>query len=350
MISKLLVVLVAGALLLGACSRSAGTAANISPQDVYAAGLSVDTMRNLLGGSGWWPGPPSFQVRPLEIESLPQTIRFVITNRYENIGTSDTFENLVQVWDSATDAGAHMTGVQSLLGTPVNGPTVGDQHLYYQEPPGAGQPSYTTLAFIRLGPVVDTLTWTAGSKFVSVGSVGKIASASIGRLRSTLGGRLHASPPASSDLSLLPPVNQDITLLGMTHLPIETFGLMLSVAAPADLASTLHNVGVTDFVFGDYALNMDTQMEVRASVITFPSDQDAMSLVNAFRTTIDTSSPFASFYQDTSGPGQYYYMFAAKTQFAILICRSTAATVAASRSCENPLDRVAQAWYGALSA
>jgi hypothetical protein len=342
---------VATALVLGACTRSvAGSAANVSPQDIYAASVPADTMQTLLGGSTWWQAPPSFQVRPLQIESLPQTIRFAVTNRYVNVGTSDTFENLVQLWDSSTDATAHMTGVQNLLGTPINGPRVGDQQLYYQEPPAAGSPSYTTYAFVRLGPAVDTLTWTSGSNFASVNTVGKIASAAIGKLRSALGGRLRASPPAADDLSLLPPANQDITLLGMTHLPIETFGLMISVAAPEDLAKTFHDLGVSDFVFGDYALDNDTQMEVRAGVITFSSDQDAKDLLNSFRTSSDTSNPFVVLYQDQSGPGQYYVMFAAKTQFAILICRNTALTVAASRSCENPISRVGDAWYSTLSA
>src|ERR1700752_2695186 len=100
-----MVLLVGAALVLGACTRSgAASAANVSPQDVYAAGVPADTMQTLLGGNTWWPAPPSFQVRPLEIESLPQTISFAVTSRYVNVGTSDTFENLVQFWDSTSDA------------------------------------------------------------------------------------------------------------------------------------------------------------------------------------------------------------------------------------------------------
>jgi hypothetical protein len=125
---------------------------------------------------------------------------------------------------------------------------------------------------------------------------------------------------------------------------------MMSIAAPEDMAKTFHNLGVADFAFGDYALDLDTQMEVRASVLTFTTSQDATALVNAFRGSPDTTTPFFEVYQDTSGPGQYYLMLSAKNQFAILICRNIAATIAASRSCEHPLTRVGDAWYAALSA
>lgn len=338
------------AVLLAACTHSAGTGANVSPQDVYATSLSLDNMQSLLGGGSWWMDAPSFQVRPLQIETLPQQIKFAVTNRYVNLGTSDEFNNDLEIWDTATDAGSHMTAVQNALGTSINGPRIGDQQLYYQESPGPGNPAYTALAFIRLGPAVDSLTWTSGTASPSLSRIGKVANQQVARLRSALGGKLRASPPPTNDLQLLPPVNQDITLLGMTRLPIETFPLMINVAAPEDMAKTLHGLGVNDFVFGDYALINDTQMEVRAAELDFSAATDASGLVDAFRGSPDTSTPFFELYQDSSGPGQYYVMFAAKTHFGILICRNTAITIAAARSCENPLTRIANAWYGTLSA
>jgi hypothetical protein len=343
----LITAVVLAAVVIGACARSPSTI-HVSPQEIYASGLPTDTMQSLLGGTDWWPGPPSFEVRPLKIETMPQQIEFSITSRYQNIGSSDTFEVLTQVWDSTTSASAHMSGVQNLLGTSLKGPNVGDQALYYQQGPGPGSPSYTTVEFVRLGQTVATLTWTRGSAFATIAQIGKVATKVVSRLKDVLAGKVRPSPQPSADTSLLPPVGTDITLLGMARLPIEAFPLMMSVAAPKDLATTLHNLGVNDFLFADYVLDNDTSMEVRAAVLTFSVSSDAQGLVDAFRGGSDTANPIFVTYQDISGPGQYYLMFAAKAQFAILICRSTSLTQAASRSCENPLTRVGQAWFGLL--
>jgi len=46
------------ALVLGACTRSSGSAGNATPLQVYTAGPSLTQVRSTLGSSTWWPGVP----------------------------------------------------------------------------------------------------------------------------------------------------------------------------------------------------------------------------------------------------------------------------------------------------
>lgn len=337
------------AVMLSSCVRSATPANHLHAQDVYADAPPLADVQAILGGSGWWPGPPSFQVRPLNIETIPTQLQFSVTTRYVNVGTTDRFELMTQLWDSTSSATGHMSAVQSVLGTPATGPRVGDQTLYYELQPGQGESAFTTLDFIRVGQSVAALSWILAGGVASSSQVGKMASRVTGQLRDLLAGRVHGQLLPESDLAVLPPVGPDITLIGSARLPIQVFPLILNAAAPQQVVGTFQSLGVTDFVYGDYVLNNDTQSEVRASVITFLTSQDASNLFDAFRGTnaLDANGTWV-YYDDVSGPGQYYVMFAAGTKLALLNCRSTTQTLAASRSCENPQARVALAWIESL--
>jgi hypothetical protein len=102
-------------------------------------------------------------------------------------------------------------------------------------------------------------------------------------------------------------------------------------------------------VFGDYALDNDTHMEMRAGVLEFNSTQKATDWIDALRgnATVD-SNGVASFYDPLTG--QYFSLFTAGAKGAMLVCRSVADGEAASRSCEVPMSRVAPAWQFSLNA
>ena len=152
---------------------------------------------------------------------------------------------------------------------------------------------------------------------------------------------------------MLPPPNAFITLLGAVKLPIEAMPLMINFTAPTELVQLFKSQSVGDFVFGDYALDSDTHMEVQAAVFTLPSASAAEQIFDAFKGggTVDANGVL-KFYNDVTGPGQYDYYIVAGRHLALLICRSVAestANEAASRACETPLETVSTAWPTAFS-
>src|SRR4030081_1820845 len=60
--------------------------------DLYGAPPSLAEVRSLLGDSSWWPGPPSFGVRPLDTASMTLSQRFAVIQRFVHIGTAETFD------------------------------------------------------------------------------------------------------------------------------------------------------------------------------------------------------------------------------------------------------------------
>jgi hypothetical protein len=147
---------------------------------------------------------------------------------------------------------------------------------------------------------------------------------------------------------MLPPPGPDLTLLGSTKLPVEAFIVMSGSASPDAIAGIMHAAGADTIVFGDYALDRDTRMEVRAGVFNFSSSQQASTWVEALRgSAIPDQQGIATFYDN--GSGQYFSLFTAGTKAALLVCRSAATGEAASRACESPLSRVAPAWQLSLT-
>jgi hypothetical protein len=162
-------------------------------------------------------------------------------------------------------------------------------------------------------------------------------------------GKVHPSPLAASDALLLPPLGPDITLLGSLVLPIEAVVVMLGFESPEALATILHTSEVDSIVFGDYALDTDTHMEVRAGVFNFTVSADAVTWVDELRgqNSFDPTG-IATFYN--TGSGEYFSLFTAGTKAAILVCRSTADVEAASRACELPMSPIAPAWLLSLTS
>lgn len=330
-----------------ACTRSSTSGANATPIDLFTAEPSVSDVQALLGDSSWWPGPPSFGVRPLDSASMPFQERFHVVQRFAHIGTAETLDVEFTLWNSTSTATTQMSNLQSAFGTSASGPKVGDQVLYYGSQSSTAAP-FETATFVRVGQVVTTISLSRKGAFPSVSQLGKIATKVVSRLKDVLAGKVRASPLPTSDGTLLPPAGPDLTLLGTTRLPIEAVVVMLGFASPQALAGILHGDGVDSVVFGDYALDNDTHMEVRAGLLDFSTTQQANDWIGALRGSASVdSNGVSTFYDDASG--QYFSLFIAGTKGAMLVCRSTSNVEAASRSCESPLSRVAPAWELSLA-
>lgn len=335
------------AVLATACTRPGATASiKAQPSDLYAATPSLSDVRTLLGDDNWWPGPPSFGVRPLDVASMPFTEKFVVMQPYVHVGSAETFAIAYAMWDTVAAAKSRITDVQTAFGTSVAGPKVGDQALYYGAQ-GSGAAPFNTATFVRLGQIVITISESQKDGFPKVSQLGRIAAKVVSRLSDVISGKVHASPVPASDAAVLPPANLDITLLGTARISVETAMVMIDAPSIDELAQTLRGLGVSDLVFGDYVLNSDTHMEVRASVFNFLTAKDATDWLDLLRSgnPVDQTG-ITSFYDATHG--KYMFLFVSGTRGALMICRSTAESESASRACEAPLSRVAAVWHLSL--
>lgn len=334
------------ALVSSACTRGNAGTTNAQPLDLYAAAPTLADVRSLLGDSSWWPGPPAFRVRPLDADYMPVAERFTVVQRFIHVGTAETFDVELALWDTTSAASGQMTSIQSAFGTPVTGPKVGDQVLYYGSQVQGAAP-YATTTVVRIGQTVVAITWALKDGFPKVAQLGKIAVKLVSRVKDMIAGKLHATPLASTDSALLPPAGLDLTLLGSAKIPIEAAVVMIDAPSLESLAQTLHSSGVDNIVFGDYALDNDTHMEVRASEFTFQTAREATDWLDLLRGTYPLDQGGIAAFYDAS-TGEYYFIFASGTQGGLLICRSTSSAEAASRACEAPLSRVAPAWKVSL--
>jgi hypothetical protein len=326
----------------GACTRPSTGATNAQPLDLYAAGPSLSDVRSLLGDNAWWPGPPSFGVRPLDAASMPVAQRYVIIQRFVHIGTAETFDVEFALYNTTSAATTQMTTIQTAFGTSASGPKVGDSALYYGSQLAGGAP-YVTETIVRVGQIIVEISWARKDGYPKVAVMGKNAVKVVSRVKDMVAGKVHGSALASTDSTLLPAAGLDMTMLGSARIPVEAALVMLDLPALEAMAQILHGGGVSDIVFADYALNTDTHMEVRAAVFKFPSLKEASTWLDLIRgTNLLDQDGVASFYDPAHG--NYQFMLAAGTQVGLLICRSTSSVEAASRSCEGPVSRVASSW------
>jgi hypothetical protein len=336
------------AMLAGACTRPSSGSISAQPPDLYAAMPSLSDVRTLLGDQNWWPGPPSFGVRPLDVASMSSTEKFSVAQPFIHVGTAETFDIDFTLWNATAASKTYMTNVQNALGTSASGPTVGDQALYYGSGGSGGAP-YSTLTAVRIGQIVALINWSLKDAFPQTTRMGKVAAKVVSKLKDVISGKLRGSAASASDTALLPPANTDITQLGQTRISVEASMVMINFATPDQIATSLRALGLNDVVFGDYALDSDTHMEVWATEYSFSEAKNATDWFNLMRGTspVDQAG-IASFYD--SSRKIYMYLFAAGARGAMLICRSTASSEAASRACEDPLSRVIASWQIALGA
>lgn len=352
----LLVVLVAAA----ACRNpfpgsSSGSPARII--DVYAASPTSSDAGSLLGGGTWWTSAPTFAQRPLNAATMSSAIEYQIIRRYGNVGTAETWKLTYAEFSSASNASTVINNIQTNAGAGVTGPKVGDMSLYYGQQltqtggSSQGGAPFETLTIIRSGAFLVESTWDRKDGFPSVDQLGRIGTRIVSRLKDAISGKLRGKLISTDDVATLPPPNAAMTLLGAVRLPVEAVPLMLNAAAPTEVQSMFTALSVKDFVYGDYALDEDTHMEVQTATFKFSSTQDANAVFDTFRAgdTPDANGLVKS-YNDSTGPGQYDIEFVAGSYVGLMICRSTSedSNEAASRACETPIEVVSAAWAATL--
>jgi hypothetical protein len=347
---RLLALLVIAAVLVGACTRTTNSAnaPGSKPFDLYAAGPTTSDVRQLLGDDRWAEAYPTFGVRPLNALTLPLQERFDITRRFVRSGTAEHFLLDYVLWESSSSATTEMTNTQNALGTPISGPKAGDQVFYYGGQERAAPGLFVFRIYIRVGPVIVRAEWTRAEARPGLTLLGQIANKLASKVKDVLGGKVRPSPPPSADTSLLPPINNGVTFLGAARLPVEVVPSFFSSATPDSMISTFTNVGVTDFVYGDYVLNNDVAMEVRAAEFTFSSQTEATNWIYSIvgQGGLDASGIYSTY---SDALGTYIFIFTSGVHGAMLFCSAAVPGEAASRACETPLVTVISSWRRSLS-
>jgi len=340
-------VIAAGAMLaiaLAACGRASSNNSGPSVATVYSGRVVLNDLNPVVRDlPSWWDGPPTFDVKPLNSATRPDVERFAVVVRFSHVGTGEQIRLRYQVYDTTAYATALMTAEQNALGTSLSGPKAGDQVLYYNQNSGGGPAPYISEAFVRVGQMVVVVVWTRVDGYAATTSLGKVATTAANRLKSSTSGKLRASPSLSPEPGFLAPAGPDLTLLGSARLPVEVVAQMLMFSAPTDMTDFFHRAGVTDFVYGDYAVNADTRMEILTAGFTFSSQTGAKDWIDAFYGTSSNLSQgvYLNFESDT---GQYVAAFGLANRGILVVCRSSAPGEEAGRSCEGTLVRVINGW------
>ena len=336
------------AIVLVACGRASTNNSGPNVATVYSGRVVLNDLNPVVRDlPSWWDGPPTFDVKPLNSATRPDVERFAVIVRFSHIGTAEQIRLRYQVYDSSAYATALMSAEQNALGTSLSGPKAGDQVLYYNQNAGGGPAPYISEALVRVGQTVIVVVWDRVDAYVSTASLGKVATTAANRLKSSTSGKLRVSPAPSPAAGFLAPPGPDLTLLGTARLPVEVVAQILMYSAPADMTDFFHHAGVNDFVYGDYAVNADTRMEILTAGFTFSSQTGAKDWIDAFYGTSSnlTQGVYLNFESDT---GQYVGAFGLANRGILVVCRSSASGEEAGRSCEGTLVRVINGWRMSL--
>jgi len=344
-------VIVFSALLLGAACTRPGSSASSgggTPEQIYAAGPTVQDVRSSLGSETWWPATPSFRIRPLGLPHMSDVEKFSITQHFIHVGSSEQLVADYTVWTTTSYATLFMTVIQGQV-TTKTGPKVGDQSIYWGTKSSTDTSLYNTSALIRVGQVLIELDVTRGSGYVDTKQMGQLATKTTNKLKGALKGTVKPSPLPDSDLKLLLPLGTDVTLAASVRLPIEVAAELLGASSPQDVVDAFTKLSVKDFLFGDYALNADLNMEVRAIVFSFSSPSDATGWIDlAIGSANLDAQGVASGY--ATSIGEYYAFVLSGSHVGLLFCNSLSPYEAASRACETPIGRLIGAWQTRLAA
>jgi hypothetical protein len=341
---RLAAALAALALVTLACGRSNTSSSGPSMGAVYAGRVVLNDLDPIVrDSSSWWEGPPTFNVRPLNSSTRLDEDRFGVTVRFAHVGSRESLEVGYEVWVSTSIATSFMSAYQNALGNSLSGPKAGDQSLYYNRNIGAGAAPYLNAAYLRVGQTVISIIWSHVDAVAGTSTVGKLAVKAATRLKDVLNGKVRPSPPATQDPVLLPPEGPDLTLLGKTVLPIEVVPQLLVYPAPQEMVTFFKQGGVKDFVFGDYAVDVDTHMEINTAGFKFSSPTGAKDWIDTVYGSSNNlaSGVYLNYEQDT---GQYVAAFGSGNKGVLMVCKSSALGEQASRSCEGPLVRILKAW------
>ena len=343
--ARALAAVVALGLTLSACA--VGTSFNGKPADVYSVIPTQNDLRKVMGDDGWWEGPPSFQVKPLDYDITPATRKFAVTERYLHLGSAEFMLAQYAVYDKSSSASSIMSDYQTIYGSSPSSPRVGDQVLYYAMA-GSGAAPYVARSFVRVGQIVVQIVWSRKDSVPSMKQLGNVASLFAGGLKNIA--KAHGSFK-KPDPKLLPPPGILITPLGSAVLPIEAFAVMLNASLPGSLVDQLHANAVDTFAYGDYVLNNDVHMEVQTAVLAFPSTSLAANFASQASPAAPDSNGIGWGYIPTGGSpagGEYHFVFTASVYAVEMICRPSVEGEAASRECEDPVERTAVGWMQAL--
>jgi hypothetical protein len=94
-------------------------------------------------------------------------------------------------------------------------------------------------------------------------------------------------------------------------------------------------------------------MEVQTALLKFSAEADATSWASTFATGTPDQSGVASAYLPMGGTpaaGEYHYFFVQGVYGVMMVCKPSLDGEAASRECEDPLERTAIAWKFALGS
>jgi len=342
-------VIVFSALLLGAaCTRPSSSASGGgTPEQIYAAGPTVQDVRSSLGSETWWPATPSFRIRPLGLPTMSDVEKFSITQHFIHVGSSEQLVADYTVWTTTSYATLFVGVIQGQV-TTRTGPKAGDQSVYWGTKSSTDTSLYNTSALVRVGQVLMELDVTRGSGYVDTKQMGQLATKMVNKLKGALKGTVKPSPLPDSDLKLLLPLGTDVTLAASVRLPIEVAAELLGASSPQDVVDAFTKLSVKDFLFGDYALNADLNMEVRAIVFSFSSPSDASGWIDlAIGSANLDAQGVASGY--ATSIGEYYAFVLAGSHVGLLFCNSLSPYEAASRACETPIGRLIGAWQTRLT-
>jgi hypothetical protein len=302
----------------------------------------------MLGSKDWWESTPSFALPPLGLAGQVAGVRFQVTTRFVHIGTSEQFLAQYIVLDTTTLATGIVSQIQSNSGGATS-PRAGDQVVYVNEH-GAGRSAlFSSTSYVRVGQTIIVVDWERDQGYAPNNTMGTIANKLVSRLKNVTSGKVKPSPLPSADTRLLIPAGLEVTLVGVAKLPVEAAVASLGIGSPQGLVDEFHQLGVQDFVFGDYALNADLSMEVRAMVFNFHSPEDATGWLDSIvgAGNLDAKGVASGY---AASAGFYYAFFTGGSHGAFLFCVALAPQVAASRACEAPMADLISSWQSSLVA
>ena len=340
--------LIALATLAASCSAVPGSL-NSKPADVYSIMPTQADVRSLMGDTAWWAGPPSFEVRPLDAETTPVQVKFSVSEDFERLGTAEDLFARYTVFDKVSSATTAMSNFQAAFGQSPSTPKVGDQVLYYPVV-GTGGAPFLSRTLVRVGQVILTIVWARKDNGTKVEMLARNARKFAAGMRDL--SKVHVSP-APVDTRRLPPPGRDITFLGAAQLPIEAFVTMTRTGVPDYLLGVLRGSGITQFYYGDYALNNDTHMEVQTALVPLLSSADgpAFAKILGPSPTADAEGIYSGYIPigGTPAAGIYQYVLSSGSSGLFIICKASLEGEAASRECEGPARATAVSWKLALA-
>ena len=328
-----------------ACGK---TSARPTTSLLYASSVTLADVTPVTGDAeNWWVAAPTFDVPPLNSATRDEADVDGLTVRFTHLGTEELLSVHYRVWSTTSIATNVESNAEAALGTSLTGPAAGDKVLYYNQKLAAGGATFVNVAYVRVGQTIISVLWTRGRSYASTKDFGRIVVKAANRLKDGEAGKLHPSPSAKPDPLLLAPPNSFLTLLGSASLPIEVVPPLVGQPNPAALVSDFHRLGATTFVFGDYALNLDTHMEVITAGIHFRGPTAGAEWVSHYF-AIDTPTATGEYGGWDGASGQYLFAFGSGSNAILVLCKSSAAGEEAGRACEAPLAALIPAWHQQL--